>query len=51
MDPSLTPKSISTPQVQGFFAARSAPVGGIVVRPTALGGSYYIPRPAPGQGR
>jgi hypothetical protein len=45
MDWSLTAKTDSTPQVQGFFNARSSPVGVIIIRPTQVGGSYYIPRP------
>ncbi|MFZ2032113.1 MAG: LysM domain-containing protein, partial [Vitreimonas sp.] len=42
MDWTLSPKTASTPQVQGFNAARSNPIGGVIIRPTALGGSYWV---------
>jgi len=44
-DPTLSLKTASTPQVQGFFNAKFAPSSVTIVRPTALGGSYIIPRP------
>jgi hypothetical protein len=45
-DWTLTLKTIATEQVRGFFAADSNPVATGIVRPTPLGGSYLIPRPA-----
>jgi hypothetical protein len=45
-DWTLSAKTLATPQIQGFFNAQSAPTGVVIVRPTALGGSYYIARPA-----
>lgn len=44
-DPTLSLKTASTPQVQGFFDAKFASSYTVIVRPTALGGSYIIPRP------
>jgi hypothetical protein len=46
-DWTLTPKTQATPQVQSFFRADSRPVGVIIIRPTPLGGSYYLTPPAP----
>jgi hypothetical protein len=46
-DRTLYPKTISTPQVRGFFRADSRPRGVIVVRASQLGrdSTYFIPRP------
>jgi hypothetical protein len=46
IDWTLTPKNESTPQVQGFFNAQRGPIGVIIIRPTELGGSYYLANPA-----
>lgn len=51
MDWTLTAKTQTTPQIQGFFNARSAPIGVVIVRPTPLGGSYYLARPTNPPGR
>jgi hypothetical protein len=55
IDWTLAPKTNSTPQVQGFFNARrfplGNPVGVVIVRPTRLGGSYFLaPPPTPPRG-
>jgi hypothetical protein len=46
-DWTLTLKTISTPQIQGFFRADSRPAAVIIVRPSQLGhhSAYLIPRP------
>lgn len=44
-DMTLSLKTISTPQVRGFFNAKFAPSSVTIVRPTVLGGSYIIQRP------
>ena len=47
-DWTLFPKTVSTPQVRGFFRADSKPRAVIIVRPTQLGrgSTYLMPRPA-----
>jgi hypothetical protein len=44
----LSPKTISSPQIRGFFRADSQPRAVIVIRPSKLGpdSTYLIPRPA-----
>jgi hypothetical protein len=44
----LSPKTISTPQIRGFFRADSQPRAVIIIRPSELRGDsiYLIPRPA-----
>jgi hypothetical protein len=46
-DWTLTLKTMSTPQIQGFFRADSRPAAVIIVRPNQLGqnSTYLIPRP------
>ena len=46
-DWSLVFKTLSSPQVKGFFSADSEPVAVVIVRPRQLerGGAYWIPRP------
>lgn len=46
-DTSVGNKSLSDPQIRGFFSADFAPVGVVIVRPNQLGGqsSYVIWRP------
>ena len=46
-DWTLSLKTISNPQIRGFFFADAKPVGVIIVRPSKLGSQsvYYIPRP------
>jgi hypothetical protein len=46
-DWTLWPKTISTPQIRGFFRADSQPRAVIIIRPSQLGGdnTYLIPRP------
>jgi hypothetical protein len=47
-DWTLSPKTISLPQIQGFFRADSQPRAVVVIRPSQLGrdSTYLIPRPA-----
>ncbi len=47
-DWTLFPKTISTPQIRGFFRADSQPRAVIIIRPSQLGQdtTYLIPRPA-----
>ena len=47
-DWTLTLKTISTPQIRGFFGADSRPWAVVIVRPSQLGqnNTYLIPRPA-----
>ena len=45
-DWTLSEKTISDPQIRGFFRAGSQPWGVIIVRPRQLGGVYLILRPA-----
>jgi hypothetical protein len=47
-DWTLTFKTLSNPQIQGFFSADSEPEAVVIVRPSQLGGrsTYLIPRPA-----
>lgn len=47
-DWTLTAKTLSTPQVRGFFAADSRPDAVIIIRPSQLGpnSTYLITRPA-----
>jgi hypothetical protein len=42
-----SPKTISSPQVRGFFRADSQPRAVIIIRPSQLGGNsaYLIPKP------
>jgi hypothetical protein len=47
-DRSLTYKTISSPQIRGFFRADSQPRAVIIVRPSELGGFYLIRRPTDG---
>ena len=46
-DWTLSEKTISDPQIRGFFRADSRPRGVVIIRPTQLGagGAYLIPRP------
>jgi hypothetical protein len=48
IDWSLTPKTLSAPQIRGFFAADSEPEAVVIIRPRQLGprSMYLIPRPA-----
>jgi hypothetical protein len=45
-DWTLSPKTISAPQIRGFFRADSLPRAVVIIRPSELGGAYLIPRPA-----
>jgi hypothetical protein len=45
-DATLARKTPGRAQIRGFFNADFRPEGVIIVRPSALGGSYYISRPA-----
>jgi hypothetical protein len=47
-DWTLTLKTVSTPQIRGFFGASSLPRAVVIVRPSQLGqnATYLIPRPA-----
>jgi hypothetical protein len=47
-DWTLTLKTISTPQIRGFFGANSRPWAVVIIRPSQLGrnSTYLIPRPA-----
>ncbi len=45
-DWTLSPKTISAPQIRGFFRADSQPRAVVIIRPSELGGAYLIPRPA-----
>jgi hypothetical protein len=47
-DWTLSPKTISTPQIRGFFRADSQPRAVVIVRPSQLGSNrtYLIPRPS-----
>ena len=47
-DWTLSPKTISSPQIRGFFRADSQPRAVVIIRPSQLGGdsTYLIPRPA-----
>ena len=47
-DWTLSLKTSSSPQIRGFFAADSEPIGVVIVRPTQLGRytTYFIPRPS-----
>jgi hypothetical protein len=44
----LSPKTISSPQIRGFFRADSQPRAVVIIRPSKLGpdSTYLIPRPA-----
>jgi hypothetical protein len=44
----LVPKTISTPQIRGFFRADSQPRAVVIIRPSELGSGsiYLIPRPS-----
>ncbi len=46
-DWTLFPKTISTPQIRGFFRADSQPRAVVIIRPSQLGdyNTYLIPRP------
>lgn len=44
-DATITRKTPGQRQIRGFFDADFAPVGVIIVRPSSLGGSYYITQP------
>ncbi len=46
-DWTLFPKTISTPQIRGFFRADSQPRAVVIIRPSQLDGDsvYLIPRP------
>jgi hypothetical protein len=46
-DWTLNLKTISSPQIRGFFAADARPAGVVIIRPSQLGqnSSYLIPRP------
>jgi hypothetical protein len=46
-DWTLSPKTISSAQIRGFFRADSQPRAVIIIRPSQLGGdsTYLIPRP------
>ena len=46
-DWTLSPKTISSAQIRGFFRADSHPRAVIIIRPSQLGpgGTYLIPRP------
>ena len=48
IDWTLVPKTISTPQIRGFFRADSQPCAVVIIRPSELGRdtTYLIPRPA-----
>jgi hypothetical protein len=46
IDWTLTSKSLLDAQVRGFFRADSSPNFVVIIRPTQLGGSYMITRPA-----
>jgi hypothetical protein len=45
-DWTLSSKTISAPQIRGFFRADSLPRAVVIIRPSELGGAYLIPRPA-----
>jgi len=45
-DASLTRKTPGRGQIRGYFGADFRPEGVVIVRPTELGGSYFITRPA-----
>ena len=45
-DWTLSLKTISSAQIRGFFRAESRPRAVIIIRPSELGGSYLLPRPA-----
>lgn len=47
LDVTTANKTLSSPQIRGFFRADSMPDGVIIIRPTSLGGAYIIKRPAP----
>ena len=44
-DWTLSSKTISAPQIRGFFRADSLPRAVVIIRPSELGGAYLIPRP------
>jgi len=48
IDWTLVPKTISTPQIRGFFRADSQPRAVVIIRPSQLGpdSTYLIPRPS-----
>jgi hypothetical protein len=46
LDATMVRKTPGRAQIRGFFDADFRPAGVIIVRPSALGGSYYITRPA-----
>jgi hypothetical protein len=47
-DWTLSPKTISAPQIRGFFRADSQPRAVVIIRPSQIGqdSTYLIPRPA-----
>jgi hypothetical protein len=49
-DATLTRKTPGQAQIRGFFNADFRPEAVIIVRPSTLGGSYYITRPTRGKG-
>ena len=44
-DWTLTQKTISTPQIQGYMNSRRPTSGVLIIRPSELGGSYFIQNP------
>ena len=44
-DWTLSSKTISAPQIRGFFRADLLPRAVVIIRPSELGGAYLIPRP------
>ncbi len=44
-DWTLSSKTISAPQIRGFFRADSLPRAVVIIRPSELGGAYLIPDP------